>query len=104
CLRCLTFFGINMAISQISDLTLEISETLSLSPFSVSSRTRRPCASFTRPGPRFVYRIRAGTAGHRRIRVQNLSAINPNLNADDAKRGVRFSETVVNIGAQCVQR
>src|SRR5581483_4658582 len=37
-------------------------------------------------------------------RGQNLAAIHPNLHADDAIGGLGFGETVINVGAQRVQR
>src|SRR5688572_4541566 len=72
-----------------------------LSLGSFSARTW-PGATFAR-ARRFVYRIRAGAARHRRLRIQNLAAINPNFHADDAKRCVRFSKSVINIRTQSVQ-
>src|SRR5688572_479523 len=52
----------------------------------------------------FVNRIRAGATRHRRLSIQNLAAINPNLHADLAKRRFRFCQTVINVRSQRVQR
>src|SRR5688572_5918097 len=73
-----------------------------LSLGSFSARTR-PGATFAR-ARRFVYRIRTGATRHRRLRIQNLAAINPNFDPNDAERGVRFSKSVINIRTQSVQR
>ena len=43
---------------------------------------------------------RLGRASHRHF----VAAVNPNLHSDNSKRGMRLSETVVDIGAQRVKR
>src|SRR6266576_6077450 len=94
CLRCLTFFGINMAVSQISDLRSEI---LSLRPFwSFAAGTRRTGTSFALAGPRIVDGIRSGAAGHGRVGIQDLAPINPNLDSDYPEGRVRFGKAVIN--------
>src|SRR5215467_4942233 len=106
CLRCLTFFGINIAFShfEISNLRSEISE-LSVRPFwSLSPRARRTRASFTLSRPRIVHRISSGAPGHRRIRIEDLTPVNPNLHADDSKGRIGLGKSVINIRTQSVQR
>src|ERR1041384_2776392 len=71
------------------------------STFAFASRAR---ASFTFAGARLVDRIRTGAARHRRLWLENLPAIDPNLDSDLAKRRWRFRKTVIDISAQRVQR
>src|SRR5690349_15041724 len=71
------------------------------SAFAFASRAR---ASLAFPGARLVDRIGTGATSHRRFRIENLAAINPNLHTDLAKRRLRFRETVIDIRAQSVQR
>src|SRR5687767_4343663 len=52
----------------------------------------------------FVNRIRTGATRHRRLSIENLAAINPNLHADLAKRRFRFCQAVVDVRSQRVQR
>src|ERR1043166_5697805 len=71
------------------------------STFAFASRAR---ASFTFAGARLVDRIRTGAARHRRLWIENLTAIDPNLDSDLAKRRLRFRKTVIDIRAQRVER
>src|SRR5262245_5639403 len=41
---------------------------------------------------------------HCLARIHDVAAIDPNLDADDAERGVGLGKTIVNVGAQRVQR
>src|SRR5262249_37658938 len=121
CFRCLTFFGINIAFTHcqfpIADCRFEIGNwqlaignlllVLSSRPTSVRSTfafASRARASLAFAGARLVDRIRTGTARHRRLWIENLAAIDPNLDPDLSKRRLRFSQTVIDIGAQSVQR
>src|ERR1700691_3031124 len=98
CLRYLTFFGINIKISSQSS--------------AASSQKNRPVSRFlalqSNLGPLTLKRSGAAHFACRRrfalLRRENLAFINPALHADHAVSGTRFCETVVDIGAQCVQR
>src|SRR5271157_255291 len=101
CLRYLTFFGINIKSALSFQLSaLSCWRALLLLPHFwvlgteywvlILERARR--ARFPR-GRRFAL-----------LRRQNLTFINPALHANHAVRRARLGETVIDIGAQCVQR
>src|SRR5688500_7915029 len=127
CFRCFTFFGINITFSPfpIVDCQLPIgrsfthvfqsaigncqSEILLVfapwppafsSAFTLASSSWPP---FALAHTSFVNRIRTGATRHRRLGIQNLAAINPNLHADLAKRRFRFCQTVIDVRSQRVQ-
>src|SRR5687768_9191433 len=53
--------------------------------------------------PGLVDGVGLRAARHRRLRVENLAAVNPALDADHAVGRVRLGEAVVDVGAQRVQ-
>src|SRR6185503_9723070 len=71
------------------------------STFAFASRAR---ASFAFTDASLVDRIRTGATSHRRFGIENLATIDPNLDSDLTKRRLRFSKTVIDVGAQSVQR
>src|SRR5215213_3531951 len=78
----------------------------------VTASARAVAVLAVAPGPAAVAALGAGlvdgvglcAASHRRRRVENLAAVYPALDADDAEGRVRLREAVVNVGAQSVQR
>src|SRR5205085_11296872 len=72
------------------------------SAFALASRSRATLAASS-CACRLVDRISASAARHCSLRVKNLSAINPDLNAYDAEGRVRFSKAVINVRAKSVQ-
>src|SRR5262249_32158943 len=73
-------------------------DDLSLRPFwslSTCARWSRPAFSLTWAS--IIHRIRTGPARHGRIGIQNLTAIDPNLDSDHPKSRVRFGKAIVNI-------
>src|SRR5688500_11813963 len=115
CFRCLTFFGINMMFHhfefrisnfEIRNLLLVLisrSSTIrsAFTSFTLAARTR---ASLAFADARFVDRIGAGAAGHRRFRIENLAAVDPDLDSDLSERRLGFGETVIDVRAERVQR
>src|SRR6185369_3497744 len=114
CFRCLTFFGINITIHLFSHekaqksfcafcvLLIFCSRSASIrSAFAFAARTR---ATLALPCTSLVDRVRTGATRHRGLRIENLTSIDPNLHTNLPKSRPRFGETVVDIGAESVQR
>src|SRR5688500_19818087 len=115
CFRCLTFFGINMMfhhfeirISKFEFLNLLLivtpGSTSVWSTFATFTFAARAWTSLAFADACFVDRIRSGATGHRRFRIENLAAVNPNLYAHLSGRRSRFVETVIDVRKQRVQR
>src|SRR5919199_155800 len=54
-------------------------------------------------GPGLVDRVGLRAAGHRRLRVEDVAAVNPDLHPDGPEGRARLREAVVDVGAQGVQ-
>ena len=74
------------------------------STFATFTFAARAWTSLAFADARFVDRIRSSATGHRRFRIENLAAVNPNLDADLSERRLRFRETVIDVRTQRVQR
>src|SRR4029450_8224802 len=94
------------AISNLTSNTLSVfsswwsSALRALTSFALATGSRSP---FAFANSCLVDRIRSRAASHRRLGIQNLTAVDPNLDPDLAERRARLGKTIIDIGAQSVE-